>query len=87
MPVRPVPVSEGAVAAFRARFGLQADEPVVGCFGLVTREKRIETVARAVSRIAELHPDVRLLLAGPVSDPAWLQALLERTGGLESNRS
>lgn len=85
MPVRPVPVSAGAVAAFRARFGLQDNEPVVGCFGLVTREKRIETVARAVLRISELHPNVRLLLAGPVSDPAWLRAVLDRTG--VSNRT
>ena len=85
MPVRSVPVSADAVAAFRTRFGLEDDEPVVGCFGLVTREKRIETVARAVSRISELHRNVRLLLAGPVSDPSWLRALLDRTG--VSNRT
>ena len=80
MPVRFVPVRPGATDTLRARFGLQQDEPVVGCFGLVTREKRIETVARAVSRIAEIHPDVRLLLAGQVSDPSWLHGLLDRTG-------
>lgn len=80
MPVQSVPVPPGAVAALRARFGLRDDQPVVGCFGLVTREKRIETVARAVRRIGELHPDVRLLLAGQVSDPSWLQTLLDRTG-------
>lgn len=85
MPVQSVPVSTGAAAAFRARFGLAGHEPVVGCFGLVTREKRIETVARAVSRISELHPKVRFLLAGQVSDPVWLQALLDRTG--VSNRT
>jgi glycosyltransferase involved in cell wall biosynthesis len=68
------------VRALRARFGLRDDQPVVACFGLVTREKRIETVARAVRRIGELHPNVRLLLAGQVSDPAWLKALLDRTG-------
>ena len=80
MPARSVRVPKGAATAFRARFGLRDDEPVVGCFGLVTREKRIETVARAVSRISELHPNVRLLLAGPVSDPGWLKSLLDRIG-------
>lgn len=80
MPVRPLAVRAGEAAALRARFGLQDGQAVVGCFGLVTREKRIETVARAVSRIAELHPGVRLLLAGQVSDPSWLEALLDRTG-------
>lgn len=80
MPVQPAPLAEGAAKAFRAKHGLGAAHYVVGCFGLVTREKRIETVARAVARIAELHPNVRLLLAGHVSDTAWLGELLERTG-------
>ncbi len=80
MPITPLPVAAGAAGALRARFGLGEDQPVVGCFGLVTREKRIETVARAVRRISELHPNVRLLLAGQVSDPSWLEALLDRTG-------
>ncbi len=85
MPVQSIAVPPGEAAALRARFGIQDGQPLVGCFGLVTREKRIETVARAVSRISALHPSVRLLLAGPVSDPAWLQALLDRTG--VSNRT
>jgi len=85
MPVQSVPVSAGAAATLRTRLGLQDDQPVVGCFGLVTREKRIETAARAVSRIAGLYPNVRLLLAGQVSDPSWLQALLDRLG--VSNRT
>ncbi len=80
MPVQTAPLAEGAAAAFRAKQGLRAAHYVVGCFGLVTREKRIGTVARAVARIAELHPDVRLLLAGHVGDAAWLGELLSRTG-------
>jgi len=80
MPIERAPVAEGAEAAFRARHGLGDRDLVIGCFGLVTREKRIETVARAVARIAELHSNVRLLLAGQVSDAAWLTELLARVG-------
>lgn len=80
MPVQETSVSQESMARLRARLGLSDTIPVVGCFGLVTREKRIETVARAVRRIAELHPQVRLLLAGGTNDPAWLSSLLERTG-------
>jgi len=80
MPVRPVAVSSALVSKLRTTFGLRDESAVVGCFGLVTREKRIETVARAVRRIADRHPGVRLLLAGQVSDPAWLEALLDRIG-------
>lgn len=80
MPALSLPVPKGAAAALRARLGLQDARAVVGCFGLVTREKRIETVARAVARIGEIHRDVRLLLVGPVSDAAWLEGVLERQG-------
>ena len=80
MPISQVSVSAGAVAALRARLGLPAGEAVIGCFGLVTREKRIETVARAAARIAGIQPNVRLLLAGEVSDRAWLDDLLGRLG-------
>ncbi|MEO8500084.1 MAG: glycosyltransferase family 4 protein [Vicinamibacteria bacterium] len=80
MPVRARPVPEGASEAIRSKLGLSGSGSVVGCFGLVTREKRIETVARAVARVAEIHPDVRLLLVGQVSDPAWLLGVLERLG-------
>ena len=80
MPVQSVPVPAGAADAVRVKLGLQGAQAVVGCFGLVTREKRIETVARAVARVAEIHPDVRILLVGQVSDAAWLEGVLDRLG-------
>jgi glycosyltransferase involved in cell wall biosynthesis len=80
MPVEPQTVVPGAAAALRRRLGLTEDAAVVGCFGLLTREKRIENVARAIARVAEIRPNVHWLLVGPVEDPAWLSALLERTG-------
>ncbi len=80
MPVESPPVDASGLPSLRARLGLLDTHAVVGCFGLVTREKRIETVARAVARLARIHPGVRLLLAGPVSDPSWLTSLLDRAG-------
>jgi len=79
MPVEEAAVDPERIASLRSRLGLEAGDLVVGCFGLVTPEKRVETAARAVARLAELHPRVRLLLAGPVKDPDWLEALLIRT--------
>lgn len=80
MPVEPITVATTAIETLRTRLELQDTHPIVGCFGSVTREKRIETVARAIARIAEIHPNVRLLLVGPVSDSSWLTSLLERIG-------
>lgn len=73
-------VDPAAVAALRARLGLAPDDFVVGSYGLLTREKRIETVARAVARAAAALPRLRLLLVGPVPDPSALDRLLSRLG-------
>lgn len=80
MAAEAVPVATEAVAALRARCGLSPDALVLGSFGLLTREKRIETVARAVARAAAALPQVRLLLVGPVPDGEALLRLLDRLG-------
>jgi glycosyltransferase involved in cell wall biosynthesis len=73
-------VAAEAVAALRGRWGLPADAFVVGSFGLMTREKRIDTVARAVARAAAFRPHLRLLLVGPVPDRTALDRRLEALG-------
>jgi glycosyltransferase involved in cell wall biosynthesis len=80
MPMTPLPVAPAAVEALRRRHGVAAEDFVVGTFGLVTREKRIDTVARAVARAARIHPGVRLLVVGPVADRGALDADLARLG-------
>jgi glycosyltransferase involved in cell wall biosynthesis len=82
-PAAAEPVDREAVKALRQRLGLAEGDVVVGAFGLLTPEKRIETVARAVGRAAAAHPGMRLLLAGPVPDPARLRARLEQLGVAE----
>jgi glycosyltransferase involved in cell wall biosynthesis len=80
MPVETVDVRPAEVAALRQRLGVAPGDLLVGSFGLLTREKRLETLARAVARAAVSEPRLRLLLVGPVPDPAALDALLERRG-------
>jgi glycosyltransferase involved in cell wall biosynthesis len=77
------PVAGEAVAALRARHGIGPDDFVVGSFGLVTREKRVETVARAVARAAAHIPSLRLMLVGPVAEPDGLRRMLQARGMLE----
>jgi glycosyltransferase involved in cell wall biosynthesis len=52
----------------------------VGTFGLVTREKRTDTIARAVARAAAARPGFRLLVVGPVADRVALEARLVHLG-------
>jgi glycosyltransferase involved in cell wall biosynthesis len=66
------------VRAARHRLGVDPGEIVVATFGLLTPEKQIATVARAVDRAAASDPRLRLLLAGPTPDEAALRRLLER---------
>jgi glycosyltransferase involved in cell wall biosynthesis len=73
-------VDPAAVSALRKRLGFRDEDVVVGVFGLVTPEKRIDTVARAVARAAAWNPRIRLLLVGTVPDRTGLDQLLERRG-------
>jgi len=80
MPVEKTQVAPGTVAALRARHGFAPSDVVVGCFGLLSREKRLETVARAVARAAPHLPSLGLLLAGPVPEPDRVRRILDRFG-------
>jgi len=80
MAAQGVAVDVAAVAAVRARHGIRPDDFVVGSFGLVTREKRFETVARAVARAMPHVPGLRLLFVGPVADPDGLRRTLRARG-------
>ena len=51
------------------------------CFGHLTREKQIETVARAVARARAALPDLWLMLVGPSPEPGRLGALGAAVGG------
>jgi glycosyltransferase involved in cell wall biosynthesis len=80
MPVAAARVEPAAVAALRQRYAVRPDDIVVGCFGLMTREKRIDTVARAVARATAALPRLRLLLVGHSPDHAGLARRLEALG-------
>lgn len=74
------PVLPEAIGSLRERLGLRPGDFVVGSFGLLTSEKGIDTLARAVARAAVHLEDLRLLLVGPTPDRRALGALLERHG-------
>jgi glycosyltransferase involved in cell wall biosynthesis len=85
MPITPWSVSEPSRREVRARLGFGEGDTVVLCLGLLTREKQLETVARAVARAAAWVPHLRLLLVGSEPPGADLEGLL--TAHLVRSRS
>lgn len=80
MPMRRRIVDPKDVLDLRSRLGLTPEHLVVGCFGRLTPEKRVVSVARAVARASATLPSLRLLLVGDVPDQETLRAQLERVG-------
>ena len=72
--VRPAGAEDAAAA--RAALGLPADAFLVGAFGLVTPEKRMEPTLAAFARLRGVVPSARLLVVGEVSPACDLGALL-----------
>jgi glycosyltransferase involved in cell wall biosynthesis len=80
MPIARANVSRHDVAALRERHGLRAGQTVVATFGLLTREKETDVLARAVARAAVHLPGVHLLLVGPTADEDGLRRRLGALG-------
>jgi glycosyltransferase involved in cell wall biosynthesis len=80
MPMTPWAVEGEARAALRKRLGFREDDLVLLCLGLLTPEKQIETVARAVARASAWVPQLRLLLVGGVPRERDLEGLLASHG-------
>jgi glycosyltransferase involved in cell wall biosynthesis len=78
MPIEIPTLPEGSVKALRRRLGFDEHDVVVGAFGLLTPEKRIDTLARALARARPHLPRLRLLLVGPIPDRPGLEAILGR---------
>ena len=77
MPAEAAPVAAEAVTRLRASLGYCAQDVVVATFGLVTPEKRLSSIARAV---AAADPRLRLLVVGPVPDRDAVDAVLAASG-------
>ena len=69
-----------ARAALRARLGLAPEAVVFGAFGLVTPEKRIPQVMRALAALAAAVPEVHLLLVGSEVEYYDIRAEMQAAG-------
>lgn len=59
----------------RKRLGLDADAPFLLCFGFIHAFKNLHTILRAMPRVVEKIPEVRLLITGSVQNQAWYNRL------------
>ncbi|MEV0610533.1 glycosyltransferase [Polymorphospora rubra] len=84
--VAPRPTTTTAATAFRARHGLGPNHRVVLFVGRVNREKGVDLLVSAFTRIAAGNPDARLVLVGAVVEPRWLTARLRAAGPYVTDR-
>jgi 1,2-diacylglycerol 3-alpha-glucosyltransferase len=74
------PSTPAAVADFRSRHGLRADDRVVLFVGRINREKGVDLLIDAFVRVLATCPRARLVLVGALYEPKWFDSLLRRAG-------
>lgn len=79
-PQRFHPSSEAQRNAARRRFDLSADDFVIASTGAFKPVKRLETLVSAMARLAGVHPNARLLLAGYGREEPRLRQQVDRLG-------
>ena len=86
-PVELEPVQEVDLTAFRARFGIQPGERIIGMAARMATEKGVEVLAQALPRVIQAHPTARVLFVGPYQNvfgeeayAARLQPILQSLG-------
>jgi glycosyltransferase involved in cell wall biosynthesis len=75
------PVSEEALARFRARYNL-AGQQIIGVSARLAAEKGVEVLLRALPQILKEFPDARVLHAGPYKDIIGEEAYAARLAPL-----
>jgi glycosyltransferase involved in cell wall biosynthesis len=76
-PVELPPSTPEGIAAFRQKWQLGAG-PVIGFVARLATEKGVEVVLRALPRVIEAYPDVRVLFAGQYQNVLGEQAYARR---------
>lgn len=81
VPSSPAPSAEVRAQARRA-LGLAADDLLIASFGLMTPEKRVASVLRALAELLQAHPQARYTLVGEAA-PGYDPLETARELGLE----
>lgn len=64
----------------RARWGIPADAPVVGCLSRLVRRKGQDRLVAAWADVRRAHPDAWLVLVGEGPLEGWLRQRIQRLG-------
>lgn len=75
-PVEVAPVSPQQVADFRERWNLRG--PVIGMAARLAAEKGVEVLLKALPKVLAVHPEARVLFAGPFENVLGEEAYARR---------
>jgi glycosyltransferase involved in cell wall biosynthesis len=90
-PVELAPASEEDVGAFRAKFGIQKGQRIIGMVARLATEKGVEYLVQALPRVLERVPQARILYVGKYRDvlgeEAYAARILPLIDGLKDHWS
>lgn len=72
----------GDGAAFRARIGLSSDARIIMCVSRIDPQKNQLSLVESMPQVLAEVPDAHLVLVGPVTRPAYLDAVTRRVAEL-----
>ncbi len=81
-PVELPEIRQGGVIAFAKMHGVDEEGPVIGMAARLAAEKGVEVLLKALPRVMEVYPQVRVLFAGQYRDVMGEEAYAERLAPL-----
>jgi glycosyltransferase involved in cell wall biosynthesis len=63
-PIDTLPVTAGAITAFRKKYDIKADEQVIGMVARLATEKGVEYLVDALPEVIAAHPNARVMFVG-----------------------
>lgn len=81
-PIETTPIRQADISAFRAKYGLQPGDRIIGMAARLATEKGVEYLAQSLPRVLEKFPRARVLFVGPYQDVVGEEEYARRVASL-----
>lgn len=64
----PINLDNRVIAGYKKELNLEKNSPIIGCFGFMNPNKRIDKILEAIKELAKDFPKIKLVLAGEIDE-------------------